>query len=81
MLTCCRSLLIASLFILGVASSTAFGATATQSGNWSNSDTWGGSPPSGNEEDVVIPMGITVTLDTSDEVGELRVMGKLTVAT
>ena len=56
-------------------------ATATQSGNWSDSATWGGSPPAANEEDVVIPSGFTVTLDTSDEVGELKVMGKLTVAT
>ena len=59
----------------------AFGATATQSGNWSDSSTWGGSPPSGDEKDVVIPMDVVVTLDTSDEVGEIRVMGKLTVAT
>lgn len=74
-------LLALSLFVFWIVSSTAYGATATQSGNWSDSATWGGSPPSGNEEDVVIPMDVTVTLDTSDEVGEIRVMGKLTVAT
>lgn len=54
--------------------------TATQSGNWSDAATWGGSPPTGDEEDVVIPMGIVVTLNTSDEVGEIRVMGTLAVA-
>lgn len=81
LLTRYRSLLIASFSIWGVASSTAYGATATQSGDWSDGATWGGSPPSGNEEEVVIPMDVTVTFDTSDEVGEIRVMGKLTVAT
>lgn len=70
-----------ALFALGIVSSTVYGATATQSGNWSDSATWGGLPPSGDEEDVTIPMDITVTLDTSDEVGEIRVIGKLTAAT
>lgn len=71
---------IAILFAFGYSSVT-HAATATQSGDWSDSATWGGSPPTGTEEDVTIPMGFTVTLDTSDEVGELKVMGKLTVAT
>jgi hypothetical protein len=66
---------------LGIASSSIYGATATQSGDWSSGATWGGSAPSGDEEDITIPAGITVTLDTSDEVGEVRVMGKLKVAT
>lgn len=60
-------------------SSVTHAATATQTGNWSDSATWGGSPPSTNEEDVVIPSGFTVTLDTSDEVGEVMVNGILTV--
>lgn len=75
------SFLLASIIALCVLPSTAHAATATQSGNWSDSATWGGSAPSGTEEDVTIPSGFTVTLDMSDEVGELKVMGKLTVAT
>ncbi|MBT5816295.1 MAG: hypothetical protein HOI15_18380, partial [Opitutales bacterium] len=66
---------------LGIASSSIYGVTATQSGDWSDSATWGGSPPSDPEEDVEIPMGVVVILDTNEEVGEIRVMGKLTVAT
>ena len=36
--------------------------TATTSGNWSSSNTWGGSTPS-NDARVLIPNGITVTVD------------------
>ncbi|MBT6768304.1 MAG: hypothetical protein HOA81_04840, partial [Opitutales bacterium] len=61
---------------LGIASSSIYGVTATQSGDWSDSATWGGSPPSDPEEDVEIPMGVVVILDTNEEVGEIRVMGK-----
>ena len=77
----CKALLTIAIVTCALLPSTAHAATATQSGNWSNSATWGGSPPSGNEEDVTIPAGITVTLNTSDEVGEVLVQGKLTVAT
>lgn len=36
--------------------------TATSSGNWSSSSTWGGSTPS-NDARVLIPNGVTVTVD------------------
>ncbi len=42
---------------LGIASSSIYGATATQSGDWSSGATWGGSAPSGDEEDITIPAG------------------------
>ncbi|HIA61576.1 MAG TPA: hypothetical protein EYM88_03545 [Gammaproteobacteria bacterium] len=76
-----HSYLVASIAALTVLPSMVHAATATLSGNWSDSATWGGSPPSGTEEDVTIPSGYTVALDMSDEVGEIKVMGKLTVAT
>ena len=44
------------------------------SGNWSSPATWGGSLP-GPEQDVTIPTGITVTLDTGTEVGSILVNG------
>ena len=51
--------------------------SATQSGDWSDAATWGGSLPAA-ESDVTIPMGITVTLDGDQECGSVTVMGKLT---
>ena len=51
-------------------------ATAEQSGDWSDSATWGGSLPQA-ESDVMIPMGVTVTIDGDQECGSLMVMGKL----
>jgi len=53
--------------------------TAVASGNWSSSATWGGSLP-GPEQDVIIPQGITVSLDTSTEVGSILVFGILRAA-
>src|SRR5215831_3236264 len=43
---------------------------AVQTGNWSNPATWGGKLP-GNGDNVWIPNGITVTVDTK-EPGALR---------
>ena len=54
--------------------------TATQSGDWSDAATWGGTAPSGVEEDIVIPAGISVVLDTDGEFGEILVNGQLTLA-
>ncbi len=53
--------------------------TAVISGNWSSPATWGGTLP-GPEQDVIIPGGITVNLDTSTEVGSILVMGVLRAA-
>src|ERR1700751_3693477 len=63
--------------------------TATQSGNWSSALTWGGtgSPGStvGTVDNVVIPAGISVTLDMDVTVNSLvsyiNVAGSLTSAT
>ncbi|MBK1880052.1 Ig-like domain-containing protein [Pelagicoccus mobilis] len=78
MLVRCLSLLVISFF--GINFSTAYGATAVQSGNWSDSSTWGGVTPSGSEEDIAIPAGVVVTLDTNVECGEIMVNGALIVA-
>lgn len=52
---------------------------AVASGNWSSPATWGGSLP-GPEQDVIIPEGLTVNLDTTTEVGSILVMGVLRAA-
>lgn len=52
---------------------------AVASGNWSSPATWGGTIP-GPEQDVVIPEGLTVSLDMSTEVGSILVMGVLRAA-
>ncbi len=58
--------------------------TASQSGNWSESSTWGGSLP-GDDDRVLIPSGITVTVDgmVSQEFKSIRIAkdGKLQYAT
>lgn len=54
-------------------------ANPVASGNWSSPATWGGSLP-GPEQDVTIPTGITVTLDTTMEVGSILVNGVLRAA-
>ena len=54
-------------------------ANPVVSGNWSSPATWGGSLP-GAEQDVTIPTGITVTLDTTAEVGSILVNGVLRAA-
>lgn len=69
------------LLFVSVANATVF--TATSSGNWSSSATWGGSSPgvliSGDQ--VVIPSGITVALDqnvsVSGALSSLDVSGTL----
>lgn len=54
--------------------------TATQSGLWSSAATWGGVAPTGVEEDIVIPAGITVTQDIDVECGTIMVHGRLEAA-
>ena len=58
--------------------------TATSSGNWSSTSTWGGSLPS-NDDRVLIPNGITVTVDgmIAEEFKSVRIDngGKLEFAT
>lgn len=55
-------------------------STAIQSGNWSDAATWGGTVPAGAEEEVSIPAGVTVNLDTDVTCGTLTVQGVLRVA-
>ena len=51
---------------------------AVASGEWSNPATWGGTPPSAND-DVLIPAGFTVVLDANVECGGIIVSGILEV--
>lgn len=74
-----RSLVLASLLTLSMLTPMAHAGTAVQSGDWSDSATWGGAVPSGIEEDNVIPAGIDVLLDMDVECGELLVNGRLEV--
>lgn len=46
--------------------------TAVLTGPWSSASTWGGVLP-GAEDDVIIPAGITVTLNTNVECGGISV--------
>src|ERR1700757_1329680 len=71
------------LFASGIHATT---YTATQSGNWSSALTWGGAGSPGNTigtlDNVVIPTGITVSLDMDVTVNSLvsyiSVAGSLT---
>jgi hypothetical protein len=56
--------------------------TATSSGNWTSTATWGGSLP-GTDARVLIPSGITVTVDSeiSTEFKSIRIEGTLKFAT
>lgn len=58
--------------------------TASQSGSWGDSSTWGGSPP-GNNARVLIPGNVTVTVDSmiAEEFKSVRIGtgGKLSFAT
>lgn len=55
--------------------------TAATSGNWTSTATWGGSLPGTNAR-VLIPAGITVTVDSeiSTEFKSIRILGKLEFA-
>ncbi|MCD6065844.1 MAG: hypothetical protein K0S33_670 [Bacteroidetes bacterium] len=55
-----------AVFVLGIFFSTSAKAfTAVTSGNWSSTTTWGGIAPGTtvSNQDIIIPVGITVTLD------------------
>ena len=52
---------------------------ASASGNWSSGATWVGGALPGSEDDVKIPAGLTVTLDTDVECGAIVVEGRLEV--
>lgn len=71
------ALVLVSLFIAAQCPLAAE-VTAVASGFWSNADTWGGTTP-GADDDVLIPAGITVTLDANVECGGIIVSGELEV--
>ncbi len=51
--------------------------TATQSGNWSDPATWGGSGPPGSTDNVTIPVGITVTVNGLSTCNNIILNGSL----
>ena len=84
-----RAALLTSLLVVGTSlSSIAATYTATTSGNWSSSVTWGGTAPGFNitsSDNVVIPVGVTVTLDNNltvnNAAASVSVVGSLTGTT
>ena len=58
---------------------TAIPVTAVADGNWSDAGTWDHDVPAAGDE-VVIPEGITVTIDGDFTCGKIKVHGKLQVA-
>ena len=66
------------LFIALQAVGMAQDKTAVLSGSWSSPATWGGVLP-GVEDDVIIPAGISVTLNTNVECGGITVGGRFEV--
>jgi hypothetical protein len=66
------------LFIALQAVGVAQDKTAVLPGSWSSAATWGGALP-GVEDDVIIPAGISVTLNANVECGGITVAGRLEV--
>jgi hypothetical protein len=66
------------LFIALQAVGVAQDKTAVLPGSWSSPATWGGALP-GVEDDVIIPAGISVTLNANVECGGITVAGRLEV--
>ena len=77
-LTAFHSILIALAMLIAPAAR-AVEIIVVASGNWSSTTTWGGGVLPGIEDDVKIPTGLTVTLNTNVECGGIIVEGKLTV--
>jgi autotransporter-associated beta strand protein len=63
----------------GVLSIPAQVITAVADGNWGEASTWGSAVPAAGDE-VVIPEGITVTINGDFTCGKIKVHGKLEVA-
>src|SRR5665647_3207830 len=64
-----KATILTITLLLGVSyASMAATFTATTTGNWSSATTWGGTGPSFNitgVDNVIIPLGVTVTLDAN----------------
>ncbi len=76
---CCATFISIALFVLIAPTARAVEIVAAASGNWSASATWVGGVLPAAEDDVKIPTGLTVTLNTNVECGGIVVEGKLTV--
>ena len=66
-----------SLFVLLSINLSAATLTATQSGNWSDAATWGGTAPTGSADVVTIGAGFTVTLTGATAASSLVLNGTL----
>ena len=66
-----------SLFVLLSINLSAATLTATQSGNWSDASTWGGTAPTGSADVVTIGAGFTVTLTGATAASSLVLNGTL----
>jgi hypothetical protein len=77
--------LVALITLFAATTSKAF--TATTSGNWSNAASWGGTAPGASvtNSDIIIPAGITITLDMdvtfAAAIDSFKVNGVLTNST
>ena len=60
-----KTILLILVIILCVLRSYSATRTATSSGNWSNTATWGGNPVPIASDDVIINGGVTVTMDVN----------------
>ncbi len=69
------SLLVALLPLLMASSASAAARTASVTGNWSSTATWGGSAVPGVGDTVTINTGVTVTVDTNNAVCTSVAMG------
>lgn len=66
------------LVFIGLLGAEVRAAVAVSSGNWSDPATWGGALPN-VEEDVSIPSGFSVVLNSNVECGAITVAGRLEV--
>src|ERR1019366_4559902 len=55
--------------------------TATNSGNWSNVAIWNSGTVPGATDDVDVPFGINVTVDTNASIGWIYDQGTITMGT
>ncbi len=76
---CCATFISIALVVLIAPTARAVEIVAAASGNWSASATWVGGVLPAAEDDVKIPTGLTVTLNTNVECGGIVVAGKLKV--
>ena len=76
---CCATFISIVFVVLVAPAARAVEIVAAASGDWSSTTTWVGGVLPGLEDDVKIPTGLTVTLNTNVECGGIVVEGKLTV--